>query len=97
MDKPTLGGALFASSTSDMPLAEEEEEQKEKTSGANSGVVSEDEGGVLTGMSEGVLNDAPEASSSMAAGDENKASSLEEAPLAVKPMPNRWADLEDDE
>ncbi|RAR01197.1 single-stranded nucleic acid binding r3h [Stemphylium lycopersici] len=71
----------------DWEAAEEEEEQKEKTSGANSGVVSEDEGGVLHGMSEGASNDVPEASSSMAASDENKASSSEEAPLAVKPMP----------
>jgi hypothetical protein len=33
MDKPTLGGALFASSTSDMPLAEEEEEQQLESEG----------------------------------------------------------------
>ena len=33
MDKPTLGGALFAPPTSNTPLAEEEEEQQLETEG----------------------------------------------------------------
>lgn len=79
----------------DWEAAEEEEEQKEK-SGANSGVASEDEGGAWN-TSSTATKDVPEASESTAVGEENNATSSDDAHLTIKPMPGRWADLEDDE
>ncbi|KAI4928595.1 hypothetical protein J4E85_005212 [Alternaria conjuncta] len=67
--------------------AEEEEEQKEKVSGANSAVMSEDEG---------ASKDVPEASGSTPASDENHVASKDDAELATKPLPGRWSDLDDE-
>jgi len=67
--------------------AEEEEEQKEKVSGANSAVMSEDEG---------ASKDLPEASGSTPASDENHVASKDDAELATKPLPGRWSDLDDE-
>jgi transcriptional repressor NF-X1 len=69
----------------DWEAAEEEEEQKEKVSGANSGVVSEDEGASK------VVSDGP------AGGEENSERTKVEDPLTMKPMLGRWSDLDDDE
>jgi len=67
--------------------AEEEEEQKEKVSGANSAVMSEDEG---------ASKDVPEASGSTPASDENHVAPKDDAELATKPLPGRWSDLDDE-
>jgi transcriptional repressor NF-X1 len=69
--------------------AEEEEEQKEKASGANSAVMSEDEGMSSKHVSE--------ASSSTPASDENSAAPTDDAVLSIKPLPGRWSDLDDDD
>jgi transcriptional repressor NF-X1 len=69
--------------------AEEEEEQKEKASGANSAVVSEDEGVSSKHVSE--------ASSSTPASDENNAVATDDTVLSIKPLPGRWSDLDDDD
>jgi transcriptional repressor NF-X1 len=70
----------------DWEAAEEEEEQKEKVSGANSGVVSEDEGPSKVVVSDG-----------SAIGEENSERAKVEDPLTMKPMLGRWSDFDDDE
>ena len=74
----------------DWEAAEEEEEQKEKTSSISSEIVRDDEGAAPT--------DVPEASESVAVGEEDKAAASEqEVPLATRPTSGRWSDLEDGE
>jgi transcriptional repressor NF-X1 len=75
--------------------AEEEEEQKEKVSGANSAVMSEDEGGAPKDVP-GPSNSTPEASSSAQTSDENNVAPTDDTALSTKPLLGRWSDLDDE-
>jgi transcriptional repressor NF-X1 len=75
----------------DWEAAEEEEEQKEKVSGANSGVVSEDEGAPRS------VTEGPSSSTTGGVENQKQDQPKEEEPLTAKPMLGRWSDLDDDE
>ena len=80
----------------DWEAAEEQEEQKERVSGANSGVTSEDEG-ATRGVAEG--SDTVVSTSAEASGVDtgHGSTAVDDISLTTKPLAGRWADLDDEE
>ncbi|RMZ74150.1 nf-x1 type zinc finger [Pyrenophora seminiperda CCB06] len=80
----------------DWEVAEEQEEQKERISGVNSGVTSEDEG-AARGLSDGSKTVASTSASASGVETGHGSAALAEGPLTIKPLYGRWADLDDDD
>ena len=80
----------------DWEAAEEQEEQKERVSGANSGVTSEDEG-ATRGVAEGSGTVASISAEASGVDTGHGSTAVDDISLTTKPLVGRWADLDDEE